>query len=137
MLIKYIKIFLWRVAKRLSYIEDERCLKVNRSDRGVDQGVNKKTTRRLKKSVYENNLESCDVHVKYVMLCVSTFMQAVYNYMLATNRVSRVYCVAAILQLQLMVHAMLFPMLTVLYFNISTCRSACVQRPMWLFSVVP
>ena len=29
MLIKYIKSVLWRVAKRLSYIEDARCLKVN------------------------------------------------------------------------------------------------------------
>ena len=28
LLIKYIKILLWRVAKRLSYIEDTRCLKV-------------------------------------------------------------------------------------------------------------
>jgi len=29
LLIKYIKNVLWRVAKRLSYIEDARCLKVN------------------------------------------------------------------------------------------------------------
>ena len=29
MLIKYIKSVLWRVAKRLSYIKDARCLKVN------------------------------------------------------------------------------------------------------------
>jgi len=29
LLIKYIKSFLWRVAKRLSYIEEARCLKVN------------------------------------------------------------------------------------------------------------
>jgi len=28
-LIKYIKSVLWRVAKRLSYIQDARCLKVN------------------------------------------------------------------------------------------------------------
>jgi len=33
LLIKYIKSVLWRVAKRLSYIEDARCLKV--------KGVNK------------------------------------------------------------------------------------------------
>ena len=32
LLIKYIKNVLWRVAKRLSYIEEARCLKVNRSD---------------------------------------------------------------------------------------------------------
>jgi len=30
LLIKYIKSLLWRVAKRLSYIEDARCLKVNK-----------------------------------------------------------------------------------------------------------
>jgi len=29
MLIKHIKSVLWRVAKRLSYIEDAQCLKVN------------------------------------------------------------------------------------------------------------
>ena len=29
LLIKYIKSVLWRAAKRLSYIEDARCLKVN------------------------------------------------------------------------------------------------------------
>ena len=29
LLIKYIKNLLWRVAKRLSYIEDAQCLKVN------------------------------------------------------------------------------------------------------------
>ena len=32
MLIKYIKSVLWRVAKRLSYIQDARCLKVNLAD---------------------------------------------------------------------------------------------------------
>jgi len=31
-LIKYIKSFLWRVAKRLSYIEEARCLKFNEVD---------------------------------------------------------------------------------------------------------
>ena len=30
LLIKYIKSVLWRVAKRLSYVEDARCLKVNK-----------------------------------------------------------------------------------------------------------
>ena len=34
LLTKYIKIVLWRVAKRLSYIEDARCLKVNDSVAG-------------------------------------------------------------------------------------------------------
>jgi len=31
LLIKYIKSVLWRVAKRLSYIQDAQCLKVNRT----------------------------------------------------------------------------------------------------------
>ena len=33
MLIKFIKIVLWKVAKRLSYIQDARCLKVNNINR--------------------------------------------------------------------------------------------------------
>jgi len=33
LLIKYIKSVLWRVAKRVSYIEEARCLKVNVGDR--------------------------------------------------------------------------------------------------------
>ena len=37
LLIKYIKSVLWRVAKRLSYIEDARCLKVNAVDIVVAQ----------------------------------------------------------------------------------------------------
>ena len=32
MLIKYIKSILWKVVKRLSYIEEARCLKVNQTD---------------------------------------------------------------------------------------------------------
>jgi len=32
LLIKYIKSVLWRVVKRLSYVEDARCLKVKRMD---------------------------------------------------------------------------------------------------------
>jgi len=34
LLIKYIKSVLWRVAKRLSYKQDARCLKVNQSGGG-------------------------------------------------------------------------------------------------------
>jgi hypothetical protein len=47
-------------------------------------------------------------------------MQGIYNYVLETNHVSRVYSVAAILHLQLMLHVMFFPTLNVLYFRIST-----------------
>ena len=39
LLIKYIKSVLWRVAKRLSYIEEARCLKVNRLWRVHNEGL--------------------------------------------------------------------------------------------------
>jgi len=38
-LIKYIKSVLWRVAKRLSYIEDARCLNVNKSRRKWEDNI--------------------------------------------------------------------------------------------------
>ena len=40
MLIKYIKCVLWRAAKRLSYMEDARCLKVNKQ---VDDEISTST----------------------------------------------------------------------------------------------
>ena len=48
-----------------------------------------------------------------------------YNYIPETNHVSRVYNDAAILRLPFMAHAMVFPMINVLYFlaYISTLRS--------------
>jgi len=60
-----------------------------------------------------------------IILFVFNFMQCIYNYIPETNRVSRIYSFAAILYLQFMVHVMLFPMLNVLYFYISTFRSVC------------
>ena len=39
LLIKYIKSFLWRVVKRLSYIEDTRCLKVKSVVAAMDKTV--------------------------------------------------------------------------------------------------
>jgi hypothetical protein len=48
------------------------------------------------------------------------FMQGIYNYILEKDDVSRLYSVAATLYLQFMQHVMLFLMLNVLYFYIST-----------------
>ena len=48
-----------------------------------------------------------------------------YNYISEINHVSRVYIAAAILSLQFLARVMLFPMLNVLYFYISTFRSRC------------
>ena len=39
LLIKYIKSVLWGVAKRLSYIEDARCVKVNVKTKDVHAGL--------------------------------------------------------------------------------------------------
>ena len=47
-------------------------------------------------------------------------MQGIWNYIPETNHASRVYNFVAILYLQFMVHVMLFPMLNVSLFYIST-----------------
>jgi hypothetical protein len=54
-----------------------------------------------------------------------TFMQSIYNYICVTNQVSMVYSVAAALCLQYMLQVMLFPMLNILYFHISTFQRMC------------
>jgi len=41
-------------------------------------------------------------------ILVITFMQGIYNYILETNHVSRVYSVTAVLYLQFVLHVMLF-----------------------------
>jgi len=50
-------------------------------------------------------------------------MQGIYNYIPETNNVSRVFSVAVILCLQLMLHVKLFRLFNVLYIYISTFRS--------------
>ena len=80
-----------------------------------------------------------------IIIFVTTFKQGIYNYIPVTTHVSRAYNVAAVLYvyIQFVLHVMLFRMLNVLYFHISTFRSVCVcvcvcvQCPVWLFSVVP
>jgi hypothetical protein len=52
-----------------------------------------------------------------------------------TNHVSRVYNVAAVLQLQFMVHVMLFPTINVLYFYISSFRSKCAVPSVAVFLI--
>ena len=52
-------------------------------------------------------------------------MKGIYNYIPEKNHVSKVYSVAAVLYLQFVLHVMLFRMLNVLYFHISTSRSLC------------
>jgi hypothetical protein len=51
---------------------------------------------------------ACMVLYIIIIILVITFMQGIYNYIPETNRVSRVYSVAAILYLQLVQHVILF-----------------------------
>ena len=65
LLIKYIKSLLWRVAKRLSYIEDGRCLKVNMGGRegsSENQSNNYFRPKCLKFYMKEMLLEWCRWH---------------------------------------------------------------------------
>ena len=69
-------------------------------------------------------------------------MYGIYNYIPETNRVSRLYTVAAVLYLQSVLHIeynVISPLKYVLYFYISASRSVCVcvQCPIWLFVAVP
>ena len=43
-----------------------------------------------------------------IIILVMTFMQGTYNYIPETNRISRVYSVAAVLYLEFVLHVMLF-----------------------------
>ena len=60
-------------------------------------------------------------------------MQGIYHYLPETNHVSRVYSVAAVLYLQFVLYVMLFRILNVLFFNISTFRSKCAVPKMAAF----
>jgi hypothetical protein len=65
------------------------------------------------------------VIITIIIIIFITFMQGIYNYIHVTNQVSMVYSVAAVLYLQYMLQVMLFPMLNILYFYISTFKRMC------------
>jgi len=52
----------------------------------------------------------------YYYYYVITFMQGIDNYTPEANQISRMYNVAALLWLQFMIHAMLFPMISAYYY---------------------
>ena len=58
-------------------------------------------------------------------LSVSAFMCGIYNYVRGTSNISEVYNVADIQWLQCTVHVVLFYVINVLYFDISTLRNVC------------
>jgi len=55
-------------------------------------------------------------------------MQGIYNYIPETNHVYMAHSFAEIVYLQLMLHAMAFPVLHVVYFYVSTSLT-CVLCP--------
>jgi hypothetical protein len=57
-------------------------------------------------------------------------MQGIYAYIPETNNVPKQYSVAAILSLLFMVPISLVPVLTLMYFYISTFRSLCAVHNM-------
>jgi len=73
------------------------------------------------------------VIVIIIIIFVITFIQGIYNYIPETNHVSRVYCVAAVLYLQLVLHVMLFhPWNKFCIFTLAF-STVCVPCPIWLF----
>jgi heme/copper-type cytochrome/quinol oxidase subunit 4 len=65
-----------------------------------------------------------------IIITVITFMLVIYNYIPETNRVSRVYSVAAVLCLRFVLHVMLFRLCNVLYLHISTIHCMCAVPDM-------
>ena len=50
----------------------------------------------------------CSYIIIIIIILVITFMRGMYNYITETNHISRVYSVAAVLNLQFVLHVMLF-----------------------------
>ena len=68
-----------------------------------------------------------------IMIMIISFMQGIYIYIPETNYVPREYSVATILLLLFMVLISLVPVLSLLYFYISTFRSMCAVPNMAVF----
>jgi hypothetical protein len=62
-------------------------------------------------------------NLSLLLLLLLAIILASYNHMPETNHAAVLHYIAAILWLQLVVYVMLFPMLNVLYFYVSTFRS--------------
>jgi hypothetical protein len=61
----------------------------------------------------EGNLKNCEnwsqIIIIIIIIIIMYFMQGIYNYVRETNHVRRVYSFAAVLYVQFMLHALLFP----------------------------
>jgi len=64
-------------------------------------------------------------------------MQGIYNYTPETNHVSRLYSVAAVLYLHLVLHVMLFCPWNMFCTFTSALSAVCEQCTIWLLFVLP
>jgi len=64
-------------------------------------------------------------------------MLSIDNYIPKTNYIYTVYSVGAVLYLQSVLHVMLFPPYSMFCTFTSTIPPVCVQRTIWLVSVIP
>jgi hypothetical protein len=60
-------------------------------------------------------------------------MHGIYNYVPETNQISRVYSVSAVLNLQFVLHEMLFRTLNIFCTFTLALSEVCVQRPICFF----
>jgi hypothetical protein len=96
------------------------------SDRPASEPLSKPAQLQLihnKPSVYAKSpLNPCII----IIIITFSFMQGIYTHIPETNNVSKEYNVAAILSLLFMVPISLVPLLTLMYFYISTFRSIII-----------
>jgi hypothetical protein len=77
-----------------------------------------------------------EINIKLIIIVI-TYMPVMYNYILKTDRTSKVHNFASILFLGYLAQVLFFR-INILNCYISTFRSRLfVQRQIWLFSVVP
>jgi len=69
--------------------------------------------------------------IKFIIL-VTALLHDIYNYIPETNHVSRVYIVAAVLYIQLVLHVMLFRPWSVFCTFTLVVSIVCVQCQLWL-----
>ena len=72
-----------------------------------------------------------------IIILVITLMQGIYNYIPETNRVSRVYSVAAVLYLHYVLHIMSFRPWNMFCTFTLALSIVCVKCPVWLTFVIP
>ena len=80
--------------------------------------------------------EKIFIIIVIIIIIIFSFMQGIHTHISETNHVPREYIAAAILSL-FVVPQSLVPALALLSVFTLSLSKACVQCPIWLFSVVP